>query len=126
MKKTLTRFMIQHHTEFLSLERKKLIWVFVSAFIIVICFSGLSSFNNSFINKGRIILTAKHLVHFLGRYSIYGCEKGHQTYFSSCTSVCVVTHHFTNFSYLCITISSVTGFGSTFGPTTRGHILLHH
>jgi hypothetical protein len=111
-----------HSAEFLPVERKKLIRVFISACVIVICFSGLSSFNNSFINKGRIILTAKHLVHFLGRYGIYECEKGHQTYFSSCTSVCVVTHHFTNFSYLCITISSVTGFGSTFGPTVPGDI----
>jgi hypothetical protein len=71
MEKTLTRFMIQHHNEFLPVERKKLIWVFISACLIVICFSGLSSFNNSFVNKERIILTAEHLVHSLGRYVVF-------------------------------------------------------
>jgi hypothetical protein len=80
--------------------------------------SGESSFYNSFINKGRIILTGKHLVHSQGRScSIYGCAKGHQTYFLSGTSLCVVTHHFTNVAYLCVNISSVTGVGGTFGPT---------
>jgi len=51
-KKTLTRFMIQHHTEFFPVERKKLICVFISACLFVMCLSGVSSFNNSFINKG--------------------------------------------------------------------------
>jgi len=118
MEKTLMRFMIQHHTDFFPVERKKLIWVFISACLFVICLSGVSSSNNSFTNKERIIITAKHLVHSQGRsWSIYGCEKGHQTYFLSGTSLCIVSHHFTNFSYLCVTISSVTGVGGTFGPT---------
>ena len=110
--------MIQHHTEFFSVERKKLIWVFISVCLFVICLSGASSFNNSFTNKQRKILTAKHLVHSQGRScSIYGCEKGHQKYFLSGTALCVVTYHFTNFSYLCVTIASVIGVGGTFGPT---------
>lgn len=118
IKKTLTRLMIQHHTEFFPVERKKLIWIFINACLIIRCFSDVSSFNNTFINKGRIILTAKHLVHSHSRScSIYGCEKRHQTYFSSGTSVFVVSLHFRNFSYLCVTISSVTGVGGIFGPT---------
>jgi len=63
MKKTLAKFMTQQVAEFFPVERKKLIWVFISACLFVIYLSGVSSFNNSFINKERIILTAQHMVH---------------------------------------------------------------
>jgi hypothetical protein len=110
--------MTQHHTEFFPVERKKLVGMCISTCLVIILFSGVCSFNNSLINKERIILASEHLVQSQGgSCGFYGWEKGHfDIFFVRYFSVCAVTHYFMNVSYLRVTISSVTGVGGTFGP----------